>query len=106
MTYPLWQKSVAGTIASAIAERDLLSGWFRAVVNDYILSVIANKHLPEAQQVRIRANELNTLVEQCVLVNDVLAEEVAELEKLVHRRSVAEELLHTFEKGDLILSRS
>lgn len=103
LTHSLREQPITRSVASAIAQGHLVNWRSRTVVDHNVLNVDANKRPPEAHKIWISPDKEGAFVEKCTPVNDILAEEIAKLQELVHRRPVAQELLDTIEEGNLVM---
>lgn len=75
---PLWEKSIAGTVTTAVAERDFARGWVGQVVQVLIARSVANELLQPLDEFCIPAKKLVAFSDQDVDVDQILGEHVAE----------------------------
>ena len=101
-TYSFWKKAIAGTQPPAIAQCDSTCGRPRLVVDNVLIAIVGDENFEPVHQIWVAADEVADLMHKNVLVDEVLREEVAELQELVHSRLVPNVLLHPVEECQLL----
>lgn len=101
-TYPLRQKSIAWPISPAVAQDHPGGRRSWPILDHFIPAIMSDEPFEPCHQLRIAADEIRHSADQDALVDKVLREEVAKLEKLVHGLLVGNEFLHPVEEGNLL----
>ncbi|KAH0357063.1 hypothetical protein KCU81_g246, partial [Aureobasidium melanogenum] len=101
----LGEETVTWPKSSAVAQGNSTCRSSRLVLDGHIVTSVTNPHLEPLEEIGVAANEATSLVHQSSTVDQVLGEEVAELQELVHGGLVADRLLSTVEEAHFVLRR-
>lgn len=82
--FSLGKQTIAGTKPSAIAQSDSTRRRSWTVIDNLLVSIVGDENLEPIHQIRVTADKIADLMHKHVLVDEVLGEEVAELQELVH----------------------
>jgi len=105
MTYPFRKQPVTRAQTATVAETDAPAWDASFVLDNYVLLVVADEFLEPLHELRISANERPGAVHEDCAIDEVLAEEVAELEELVESVFVADGLFRAIEEAQFLACR-
>lgn len=106
MTYPFRKQSVAWAEATTVAETHATAWNARLVVHNDILLVVADEVLEPLHEFWVSADESTRAVDEDCAIEEILAEEVAELQELIEGVLVADDLLGAIEEAQFLTRRS
>ena len=105
MTYPFRKQPVARTKSATVAQAHAPAWNASLVLHDHVLLIVPDEILEPLHQLGVVTKERARAMNEDRAVDEILAEEVTKLEKLIEGVLVADRLLRAIEEAKLIARR-
>jgi len=105
MTYPFRKQPVTRAQTATVAETDAPARNASLVLDNHILLVVADEILEPLHEFRVSADERPRAVDKHGAIDEILAEEVAELQELVEGVFVADGFFRAVEEAQFLARR-